>query len=103
MTQETFDNLKTLFSTALIFALFDSEKKSIVETDASDHVSVGVHSQSNETELLQSVVFFSKKHSPQKCNYEIYDKKLLAIVLMFQKWRQELKGSAKQVKILSDH
>ncbi len=103
MTQETFDNLKTLFSTAFILVLFDPEKKSVLKTDTSDHISAEIHSQSDETELLQSVAFFSKKHSPQKCNYEIYDKKLLIIVLAFQKWRQELKDSVKQVKILSDH
>ncbi len=101
--QEAFDNLKTLFSTAPILALFDPEKESVLETDASDHISAGVHSQPDETGLLRPVAFFSKKHSPQECNYEIYDKELLAIVLAFQEWRQELEGSAKQVKVLSDH
>ncbi len=103
MTQEAFDNLKTLFSTASILVLFDSEKESVLETDTSDHISAEVHSQLDETELLRSVAFFSKKHSPQKCNYKIYNKELLAIVLAFQEWRQELEGSAKQVKVLSDH
>ena len=31
-----------------------------------------------------------KKMSPAECNYEIYDKELLAIIRAFKKWRPEL-------------
>jgi hypothetical protein len=39
-----------------------------------------VLSQYNEEGTLRPVTFFSKKHSVVKCNYEIYDKELLAII-----------------------
>ena len=31
---------------------------------------------------------------PAECNYEIYDKELLAIVKAFEEWRPELEGAA---------
>ncbi|KAI0991735.1 hypothetical protein K3495_g16452, partial [Podosphaera aphanis] len=46
---------------------------------------------------------FSKKHSPAECNYEIYDKELLAIVRAFEEWRPELEGAAHPIAVISDH
>ena len=84
-------------------AHFDYEKETIVETDASDNVSAGVLSQYGEDGLLHPVAFFSKKHTAQEINYEIYDKELLAIVRAFEQWRPELEGSGLPIKILTDH
>jgi len=49
------------------------------------------------------VAFYSKKHSPAECNYEIYDKELLAIVRAFEEWRPHLEGLCHPIQILSDH
>jgi hypothetical protein len=49
------------------------------------------------------VAFFSKKHSPVECNYEIYDKELMAIVRAFEEWQPELQSLENPVKVLSDH
>ena len=49
------------------------------------------------------MAFFSKKHSPAECNYEIYDKELLAIVRSFEEWRPHLIGAAQPVRVLTDH
>ena len=56
----------------------------MVETDASDYVSAGILSQIADDGLLHPVVFFSKKDSPAKCNYEIYDKELMAMIRTFE-------------------
>ena len=53
---------------------FDAEKEIIVETDTSDYISAGIMSQYNDNGVLHPVGYFSKKHSPAECNYEIYDK-----------------------------
>jgi len=55
--------------------------------------------------ILQPVAFFSKKMNPAECNYEIYDKELLAIVRAFEEWRPKLAGTDPEqpVKVLSDH
>ena len=102
--QKAFDLLKQRFTTAPILAHFDYEKECIVETDASDNVSAGVLSQyNNENGKLHPVAFFSRKHSPQEINYEIYDKELLAIIKAFEEWQLMLKGAGLLIKILTDH
>ena len=101
--QDAFENLKTLICTAPILALYDPDKECVIETDASDYVSAGVFSQPDEAGVLRPVAFFSKKHSPAECNYEIYDKELLAVVLAFEEWRAELEGSPLKIKVFSDH
>ena len=58
---------------------FDVEKEIIVETDASDYVSAGIMSQYDDNGVLHPVAHLSKKHSPAECNYEIYDKELMAM------------------------
>jgi len=81
--QESFDGLKTCFTTAPILHWFDYDRDIVVETDASDFVSTAVLSQYHDEGTLQPMAFFSKKHSPVECNYEIYDKELMAIVRAF--------------------
>jgi hypothetical protein len=88
--QKAFDDLKNTFISAPILAHFDPDCDVIVETDASDYVSARVLSQYDDEGILYLVTFFSKKHSPVECNYEIYDKELMAIVRAFEEWRPEL-------------
>ena len=97
------DTLKTAFTTAPVLRHFDHDREIIVETDASDFVSAGVLSQYDDDGILHPVAFFSKKHSPAECNYEIYDKELLAIVRSFEEWRPELEGALHPIQVLSDH
>src|SRR6266566_2610671 len=102
-TESAFQALKQAFTTAPILQHFDPEKSIIVETDASDYVSTGILSQNDEEGKLHPVAFFSKKHTPAECNYEIYDKELLAIIRTFEEWRPELEGAAHPISVISDH
>jgi len=52
---------------------------------------------------LHPVAFFSQKLTPTECNYDIYDKELMAIVQSFEEWRAELEGAGVPVEVLSDH
>lgn len=47
-------------------------------------MSAGVLSQYSDNSKLHLVAFFSRKHSLQEINYEIYDKELLAIIKAFE-------------------
>ena len=78
--EAAFQELKHRFTSAPVLRHFDPDKEIIVETDASDYVSAGVISQYDANGILHPVAFFSKKHSPAECNYEIYDKELMAII-----------------------
>jgi hypothetical protein len=53
--------------------------------------------------ILHLVAFFSKKLIPTECNYEIYDKELLAIICCFEAWRLELEGTNLPIQVLLDH
>ena len=101
--QTGFDKLKVAFTTAPVLAHFDPTKQIYVETDASDYVSSGILSQKGNDGVLHPVAFMSKKHSPTECNYEIYDKELLAIVRCFEDWRAELQGASHSIVVLTDH
>lgn len=59
---------------------FDREREAILETDSSDYVKGGVLSQYDDQGVLHPMAFYSKNMVPAECNYEIYDKELLAII-----------------------
>lgn len=101
--EASFQSLKTAFTTAPVLAPFDWEKDVVLETDASDYVSAGVLSQVGDDGVLRPVAFFSKKHSPTECNYEIYDKELMAIIRCFEEWRPELEGAPSPISVITDH
>jgi hypothetical protein len=98
----SFESLKQAFPTAPVLQHFDYNREIIMEMDTSDYVSTSVLSQSNDDGILHPVAFFSKKHSPAKCNYEIYDKELMAIVRAFKEWRPELEGALHPIQVLSN-
>jgi len=78
--QLAFKIMVEAITTAPVLRHFDHEREEIIETDTSDYVSAGVLSQYDEEGVLHPVAYFSKKHSPAECNYDIYDKELMAII-----------------------
>ena len=88
---------------ASVLAHFDARLETIIESDSSDYVSAEVLSQKGEDEVIRPVAFFSKTLLSAECNYEIYDKELLAIIRCFEEWRPELQSVEKPIKILIDH
>lgn len=103
--QQAFTSLKEAFTTAPVLTHFDPDKKTWLETDASNYVVAAVLSQENEDGVLKPVAFLSKKMSPAECNYDIYDKELMAIVRAFEEWHPELAGSPVEdpIQVISDH
>ena len=100
-----FEALKKAFTTAPILAHFDPDKKTWLETDASNYVVAAVLSQEGNDGILRPVAFLSKKMSPAECNYDIYDKELMAIVRAFEEWHPELAGTPVEdpIRVISDH
>lgn len=101
--EHAFQGLKKAFTSQPILLHFDPDRKTVIETNASDYVSGGILSQYDDDGILHPVAYFSKKHSPAECNYEIYDKELMAIVRAFEEWRPELEGSTSPIDVISDH
>ena len=101
--QSAFDQLKAEFIKQPVLAHFNPDLEIILETDASDYVAAGVLSQVGADGVLHPVAYFSAKHNPAECNYEIYDKELGAIVKAFELWRAELQGSRFPIQVVTDH
>ena len=49
------------------------------------------------------MVYFFSRISPAECNYEIYDKELLAVIRAFEKWRPELEGAPYKIGVITDY
>jgi len=97
-----FELLKKMFTSAPILVQFDQTGRTIVETDASAWCTGGTLFQYGEDGLLRPCAFYSRKNAPAECNYEIYDKEMLAIINCLQEWDAELR-SVKQFQIRTDH
>jgi hypothetical protein len=101
--QMTFDALKDTFTSTPVLASFDPDRDFIVEKDACNYVSASVLSQCNNDNVLHPVTYFWTKHSAAKCNYEIYNKELMAIVYAFEEWHPKFKSIINPICILSGH
>jgi RNase H-like domain found in reverse transcriptase len=99
---KAFVRLKEMFTSAPILILFDHERETIVEVDASKWCVGGTLYQVDEQGIIRPCAFFSKKNSPAECNYEIYDKEMLAIIRSLEEWDAELRSVSK-FEIRSDH
>jgi hypothetical protein len=49
------------------------------------------------------MAYYSKKHSPAECNYDIYDKELMAIIKALEEWRPECEGATYPLQLITDH
>ena len=101
--EDVFNTLKRAFTSDVILCHYNSDLKLVMKTDASDYVSEEILSQYDENDVLHSVMYFFKKHSPAKCNYEIYNKELMTIIHAFKEWCSELEDSLTSVEVITDH
>jgi hypothetical protein len=69
--KKAFQFLKDSFTSAPVLSHFDPDEEIILETDASDYVSMGILSQYDDQGILHPVAFYSKKDTPAECNYKI--------------------------------
>ncbi|KAI1007707.1 hypothetical protein K3495_g522 [Podosphaera aphanis] len=86
-----------------MLAHFVPTLQTILETDSSDFVTAAVLSQYDKSGIFRLVAFMSKKMIPAECNYEIFDKELLAIVNAFETWTAELGSVEISTLVLTDH
>ena len=101
--QEAFDEIKQRFCSSPVLAIYDPDRKTRIEVDASGFATGAVLSQEGEDGKFHPIAFHSESMSDAEWNYEIYDKEMLAIIRALQAWRQYLKGLPSQFEIQSDH
>jgi hypothetical protein len=99
--KDAFNTLKTAFLTAPMLAQFDESCETVVECDASGWATGGALMQYVEG-VLRPVAFFSRRMTPAECNYEIYDKELLAVISCLEEWTMWLKP-LKHFVVRTDH
>ena len=98
-----FQFLKKAITIASMLRHFNRNKKIILKIDVFDYINDEMLFQYNDEKVFHFVTFFSKNMMSAKCNYEIYDKKLLIIIRCLKHWRFELKFTDISMKIFSDH
>ena len=75
-----------------------------IEADSSDFATRAILSQVlTDDRKWHLVAFMSKSLSLVECNYEIYNKEMLAIIWALQEWRHFVEGAEHQFKIWTDH
>src|SRR5438034_771825 len=108
--RKAFKRLKNTFFSALVLQYFDPSKPIHIKIDASGFAIVGILSQSGDLTPgrwldahWHPVAFWSRKMIPTECNYDTYDKELLAIVKTFKHWRHYLEESRYPIEVLADY
>lgn len=101
--EKAFQSLKKALIEAPVLIQPDVAKEFLLECDASDFATGAILSQLGSDDEMHPVAFLSKSLSPAECNYDIFDKELLAVIRALKEWRHLLEGSEIPVKVLTDH
>ena len=100
---EAFWALQQAFTSAPILQHFQPDLPLTIEADASDFALGCILSQPSLDGSLRPICFYSRKFTPAKLNYTIYDKELLAVVEVFKQWRVSVEGVVLPVSVYTDH
>ena len=95
--------MKKAFTSDVILHHYNSDYKIVIKINISDYVSESILFQYNEDEILHLITYFLKKHNSVKCNYEIYNKKLMIIIYVFKKWCLKLESFTSSIKVITDY
>ena len=101
--EEAFRKLKEKFTKELVLAVLDLDKKIRMKVDVSDYAIGGVLSMECEDRLWRPVAFLLKSLNETEKNYEIHNKKILAIIRGLENWRYLLEGTKFKFKVWTDH
>jgi len=91
--EEAFRELKEKFTKEPVLTVPNLDKKMRIEVDTSDYTMGGILSMECEDGRWRSVAFLSKLLNETERNYEIHDKKMLAVIRELENWRHLLEGT----------
>jgi hypothetical protein len=98
-----FHLLKQTFIQRPILTMWDPNRPTRLEVDASGFATGGVLLQHLNDNLWHPVTFRSESMVDAERNYEIYDKEMLAIIRALEDWRHYLEGLPEPFDIITDH
>jgi hypothetical protein len=100
---KAFKEVKQWITSALILVQSDPEKEKTLETDALDYA-IGMRlTQPGDDGKPRLIAFYSRKLIQAELNYDIHNKELLAIVVVFKVWRVYLEGVKHTIIMKIDH
>jgi len=95
---KAFEELKPKFTSGSILAHFYADRKTLIETDATDFA-LGCILSKSVGQRLHPVAFHSRKLNDAERNYKIYDTEFLAILEAFGEWQHYLLGADEPVTV----
>ena len=93
--QAAFDTLKERFTQNPVLCLYDPNRDTRIEVDASGYATGGVLAQLQDDGKWHPITYHSESMLNAERNYEIYDKEMLAIIRALTTWRHYLEGLPK--------
>ncbi len=75
----------------------------MLKIDISDYIINMCINQSDNKEWLRSIIFYFRKIISAEVNYKIYNKKLLIIIIAFNKWRVYLEEFKYSVEVYMNY
>ncbi len=101
--QAAFDQLKARVTAGPVLAHANLQDQFELEVDASGYAVGAVLLQRKEDNKKHPIGYYSATLNEAQRNYDIYNLKLLAIVMALKNWRPLLAGSPHKIIIYSDH
>ena len=101
--QDAFNSLKKAFTSTPILTHWIPDAQLIMETDASDYTLAEILSIVNEDNEVHLVALYSCTFTAAELNYNIYNKKLLAIFEAFKIWQHYLEGPAYPIDVVTNY
>ena len=101
--QQAFNTLKNTFSLQPILAMWEPNRPTRLEVDASGYATGGVLLQQLDDKRWHPIAFRSESMVPAERNYEVYDKEMLAVIRALEDWRHYLEGLPQPFTIVTDH
>ena len=98
-----FKTLWVTFTQGPVLTLSDTTKPFTVMTGVSLTATGVVLMQTDFNEDLHPCTFLSKTLSSAKCNYNIFDCKLLAVIQALTEWKHYLQGTGHPVTVVTNH
>ena len=95
--------LRNAFISSPILNLWDPDRPTRLEVDASGFATGGALLQQDETGIWHPIAFRSSSMQPAERNYEIHDREMLAIIEALKDWRHFLEGLPAPFEIITDH
>ena len=105
LEQAAFNKLRELITSTPVLIFTDNSCPYHIQEDSSDMATGAVLSQqsSEDGQKWHLIAFFSKSLSPVKWNYEIHDRKMLAIIHALEEWQHYIEGSPCQSEVCMDY